>query len=94
LFRPQVFRDVLDRAAEEITRLDPLRPEAVRVRGIPVPTEGCAMGSVRVRQQSGILSFALDEMERFLAGVRADYRDYCITRFLKGLRTAEIDKLK
>ncbi|WP_373510944.1 Arm DNA-binding domain-containing protein [Thiocapsa sp.] len=38
--------------------------------------------------------FTLEELERFLAAVRPDYRDYYVTRFFTGLRTAEIDGLK
>jgi integrase len=38
--------------------------------------------------------FTLDEVQRFIEGVRSDLRDYYITRFFTGLRTAEIDGLK
>lgn len=36
----------------------------------------------------------LDEVQRFLATVREDQRDYFLVRFFTGLRTAEIDGLK
>jgi integrase len=38
--------------------------------------------------------FSLDEVEKFIAGVRQDYRNYYTVRFFTGLRTGEIDGLK
>ncbi|MCW3173930.1 site-specific integrase [Shewanella subflava] len=38
--------------------------------------------------------FSLIEVQRFLANVRADFRDYYIVRFFTAMRTAEIDGLK
>ena len=38
--------------------------------------------------------FSLEEVQKFLAKVRSDFRDYYIVRFFAGLRTAEIDGLQ
>lgn len=38
--------------------------------------------------------FSLEEVQKFLAKVRSDFRDYYIVRFFTGLRTAEIDGLQ
>lgn len=45
-------------------------------------------------QKNDIEPFTLDEVERILAAVRADYRNYYIVRFFTGMRTGEIDGLK
>lgn len=38
--------------------------------------------------------FSLDDVQRIIATVRADYRDYFITRFFTGMRTGEVHGLK
>ncbi|MBM94350.1 MAG: integrase [Oceanospirillaceae bacterium] len=38
--------------------------------------------------------FSLEEVQKFLAKVRSDFRDYYIVRFFSGLRTAEVDGLQ
>ncbi len=38
--------------------------------------------------------FTIDEMNRILADVRADFRDYLIVKFFTGLRTSEIHGLR
>ncbi len=38
--------------------------------------------------------FSLDEVNRFLAQVRTDFRNYYTVRFFTGMRTSEIDGLK
>ncbi len=38
--------------------------------------------------------FTLDEINAMVRAVRSDYRDYLITRFLTGMRPAEIDGLR
>ncbi|MGL5425638.1 MAG: tyrosine-type recombinase/integrase, partial [Serratia fonticola] len=43
--------------------------------------------------RTSIEPFSLAEVRHFLAGVRADYRNYYTTRFFTGMRTAEIDGL-
>jgi len=43
--------------------------------------------------KSDIDPFSLDEINLFLANVRADFRNYYTVRFFTGLRTAEIDGL-
>lgn len=45
-------------------------------------------------QKNHIEPFSLNEVERIISNVRADYRDYYIVRFYTGLRTGEIDGLK
>ncbi|MDO5651281.1 MAG: DUF3596 domain-containing protein [Moraxella sp.] len=40
-----------------------------------------------------IQPFSINEVWRFIDGVRADYRSYYITRFFTGMRTSEIDGL-
>ena len=44
--------------------------------------------------RSDIDPFNLDEVNLFLANVRADFRNYYIVRFFTGLRTAEVDGLQ
>lgn len=41
-----------------------------------------------------VMPFTLEEVWRFINGVRTDYRNYYIVRFFTGLRTSEIDGLK
>lgn len=43
--------------------------------------------------KSEIVPFSLDEVWRFLDGVRADYKNYYLVRFFTGMRTSEIDGL-
>ena len=45
-------------------------------------------------RKSDVHPFTLEEVEKILAKVRADYRDYYCVRFLTGMRTGEIDGLK
>lgn len=44
--------------------------------------------------RSNIEPFSLSEVRAFLAGVRADFRNYYTVRFFTGMRTAEIDGLR
>jgi len=44
--------------------------------------------------KSDVEPFTLDEVQKILATVRADYRNYYTVRFLTGMRTGEIDGLK
>lgn len=44
-------------------------------------------------QKSHIEPFSLDEVHTIVATVRADFKNYYITRFFTGMRTAEIDGL-
>lgn len=41
-----------------------------------------------------VMPFTLDEIFRFLAAVRPDFRNYYTVRFFTGLRTSEIDGLR
>lgn len=45
-------------------------------------------------KRSDVQPFTLDEVQRILATVRADYRHYLTVRFYTGLRTGEINGLK
>lgn len=45
-------------------------------------------------RRADVRPFALDEVQRILDKVRADFRNYYIVRFFTGLRTGEIDGLK
>ena len=38
--------------------------------------------------------FSLDEVQRMVDTVRADYRDYLVVRFFTGMRTGEINGLQ
>lgn len=38
-------------------------------------------------------TFTLEEVWKFINGVRADYRNYYLVRFFTGMRTSEIDGL-
>jgi len=49
--------------------------------------------ALRLRR-TDVFPFTLDEVERILAEVRPDYRDYLLVRFLTGLRSGEVDGLK
>lgn len=46
------------------------------------------------QQRSHIQPFSLDEVNRLLAHVRPDYKDYYTVRFYTAMRTGEIDGLK
>lgn len=43
--------------------------------------------------KADIQPFTLDEVWRFIEGVREDYRNYYLVRFFTGMRTSEIDGL-
>ena len=43
--------------------------------------------------KTDIQPFTLDEVWKFINGVRADYRNYYLVRFFTGMRTSEIDGL-
>lgn len=45
-------------------------------------------------RKTDVEPFTLDEVERLLSTVRADYRDYFTTRFFTGMRTGECHGLK
>jgi len=45
-------------------------------------------------RRSDVNPFSLVEVERILATVRADYRDYFLVRFFTGMRSGEVDGLK
>ena len=45
-------------------------------------------------RRTDVFPFTLDEVERILATVRADYRDYLLVRFFTGMRSGEVDGLK
>ncbi|HEX7369994.1 MAG TPA: DUF3596 domain-containing protein [Rhodanobacteraceae bacterium] len=46
------------------------------------------------QKRSEIKPFTLDEVERLVANVRADFRAYLVTRFYTGLRTGEVNGLQ
>lgn len=46
------------------------------------------------QKRTDVQPFSLDEVQRILAAVRADYRDYLTVRFFTGLRTGEVNGLK
>lgn len=45
-------------------------------------------------RRSDVQPFTLAEVERILAAVRPDYRDYLLVRFFTGMRSGEVDGLK
>ena len=45
-------------------------------------------------QKSDVEPFTMDEVQKILATVRADYRNYLAVRFFTGMRTGEVDGLK
>lgn len=54
-----------------------------------------ARGLKRLKQKrSEVKPFSIDEVNRLIATVRADYRDYLTVRMLTGLRTGEADGLQ
>ena len=57
------------------------------------PTPFLNIKQLKVRK-TDVLPFSLDEVQRILATVRADYRNYLIVRFFTGMRTGEIHGLK
>jgi len=74
--------------------LAPLRQilnDAADRHGFVSPTQ--ALKPLKVRK-TDVEPFTLDEVERLLATVRADYRDYFTTRFFTGMRTGECHGLK
>lgn len=46
------------------------------------------------QKRSEVQPFSLDEVNRLVAGIRADYRSYLTVRLLTGLRTGEADGLQ
>jgi integrase len=74
--------------------LAPLRQilnDAADRHGFVSPTQ--ALKPLKVRK-TDVEPFTLDEVERLLATVRPDYRDYFTTRFFTGMRTGECHGLK
>jgi len=45
-------------------------------------------------RKSDVQPFSLAEVDRILATVRSDYRDYLLVRFFTGMRSGEVDGLK
>lgn len=45
-------------------------------------------------RKSDVQPFTLAEVEKILATVRPDYRDYLLVRFFTGMRSGEVDSLK
>lgn len=45
-------------------------------------------------KRTDVQPFSMDEVNRILSAVRADYRNYLLVRFFTGLRTGEVDGLK
>lgn len=82
-------------SAERINHImTPLRMilgEASERFGFPNPYRG--IKSLKV-PRTEVEPFSLDEVNRILANVRADFRPYYTVRFFTGMRTAEIDGLK
>ena len=55
----------------------------------------CFKGVKRLKaRRPDIEPFSLQEVEKILATVRADFRHYCAVRFFTGMRTGEINGLK
>lgn len=54
----------------------------------------CANVKALKIRKSDVQPFTLDEVQRMLAVVRADWRDYFLVRFLTGMRTGEAHGLK
>ena len=74
--------------------LAPLRQilnDAADRHGFVSPT--LTLKPLRIRK-TDVEPFTLDEVQRLLATVRADYHDYFTTRFLTGMRTGEAHGLK
>jgi len=74
--------------------LAPLRQilnDAADRHGFVSPTS--TLKPLRIRK-TDVEPFTLDEVQRLLATVRADYHDYFATRYLTGLRTGEAHGLK
>ena len=74
--------------------LAPLRQilnDAADRHGFVSPT--LTLKPLRIRK-TDVEPFTLDEVQRLLATVRADYHDYFTTRFLTGMRTSEAHGLK
>ena len=46
------------------------------------------------QKKTDVQPFSLDEVNRILSTVRADYRNYLLTRFFTGMRTGEINGLQ
>ena len=59
--------------------------------GMPSPARGIAPLK---QKRSDVHPFSLDEVERLIATVRADYKPYLTLRFLTGLRTGEANGLQ
>lgn len=57
------------------------------------PTPFMHIKQLRVKK-SDVKPFSLDEVQKLLAAVRPDFRNYYLVRFFTGLRTGEIDGLK
>jgi len=45
-------------------------------------------------KKPNVMPFSLEEVNRIIESVRADFKDYFIVRFLTGMRTGEVDGLK
>jgi len=74
--------------------LAPLRQilnDAADRHGFVSPT--ATLKPLRIRK-TDVAPFALDEVQRLLGVVRADYRDYFTVRFFTGMRTGECHGLK
>ena len=80
-----------DRINHIMTRLHMILTEAAERFGFPNPWIN--IKPLRI-PRSQVDPFTLEEVKILLAGVRKDFKNYYIVRFLTGMRTGEIDGLK
>ncbi|MEW5880418.1 MAG: tyrosine-type recombinase/integrase [Pseudomonadota bacterium] len=65
--------------------------EAAERYEFPPPTANLKPLKLR---RTDVFPFTLEEVNRILAAVRPDYRDYLLVRFFTGMRSGEVDGLK
>lgn len=65
--------------------------EAAERYEFPPPTANLKPLKLR---RTDVFPFTLEEVDRILATVRSDYRDYLLVRFFTGMRSGEVDGLK
>lgn len=67
-----------------------LAEAAVRFK-FPNPADGIKRLKTQTEE---VVPFSMDEVQKLLAAVRSDYRDYLVVRFFTGVRSAEAHGLK
>jgi integrase len=94
-FAAHRFRSGKQRSAKSVNEAMGIFATIMAEASMRFPIKNPAARIKRLKvQRVDIFPFKLDEVQKLLRTVRADYRNYLTVRFFAGLRTGEVDGLK